>query len=145
MSLSHRTNALNGHPIHIHDIDGVPSLPVEVDDDHITEEVIIPQPKSRVSYMMGFGTISNLFRVVAQCLVRHRTWQNNREAGPTKEVLLAWITQAADSVRSLAAKHSPAVSGATSIQHFTGLQHANVQITSLCAEFVLVRHSHICR
>lgn len=63
-----RTLALNGAPIMLLEMEGVPPLPMAVDDEYISEESYFPQPLGKRSYMTGFVIVTQIFRLLGQCL-----------------------------------------------------------------------------
>jgi hypothetical protein len=137
-------NATSGHPINIYDIDGLPPLPSQVDDDHITTETVFPQSASRVSFMVGFVAVARIFQLAGKALVRQRTWQDDPEAGPTREALLSWIDDATHRLHEIVETHAPnsGVQGENpSNRVFGDVQRANIHVTSLCTEFTLVSPS----
>jgi hypothetical protein len=71
-----KTDALSGRPLILHDFEGLPPLPLQVDDDYITPAGHLPQPTGRTSYMVGVVAIARIFRVISQCVVRHRAFAN---------------------------------------------------------------------
>lgn len=67
--------------IHLNDYDGLPPLPLPVDDELITAAGAFPQPEPYTSYMSGFNACVQLFPVLASCMVRHRRLQLRLRAG----------------------------------------------------------------
>lgn len=65
-----RTNAMYLNPVAIQDSEGVPPLPLEVDDDFITrDDMLLIQPGQQHSYMVGFNCINRLFQILSQCML----------------------------------------------------------------------------
>jgi hypothetical protein len=143
--LMSRTNALNGHQISFPDYEGFPPLPLEVDDDYITAESILPQPSSRLSFMSGFIGISRVFKILSQVITRQRTLQNNPAAGPDKDTLLKWIGETKEELRVLMNDLPPLLrhdygseGNGGEVSSIYATQQANIHITALCLELSLV-------
>lgn len=140
-----KTDAMSGRPIILHDFEGRPPLPLDVDDDYITPVGHLPQPERRTSYMVGFVTIARLFQVISQCVARHRAFANLGETddGDT----LRWIRSAQENIRSIMDNLPPSLrlNLVDLAEHLDGqepclfaIQQANITITALCAEFALL-------
>lgn len=133
-------------PISLNDSEGVPPLPLEVDDDYITTSVATSQPIGTVSYMTGFVVVSRIFQILGQCQIRQKTFANNREAGPPRAELLAWVeVQRAELWRllddlpgKLRADWREVGGFERAEESSMGIQRANIHITALCVELALV-------
>lgn len=140
-----RTNALNGHPILMHDADGLPPLPCEVDDDMIPAQGpgTFPQPPGEPSYMVGFGTVARIFQWIYRCQWRHRMFVGDPTAGADRSVLLAWIGDAKSALAiilgALPMQLRPDFTTGYANSSLYGMQAANICITALCLELALVR------
>ncbi|ORY30802.1 hypothetical protein BCR39DRAFT_528419 [Naematelia encephala] len=139
-----KTNAPNGNPLMLHNMEGTPPLPMEVDDEYLTHSSIGTQPPGTISHMTGFNFNVKLFQILGQCQVRHRTWLNDRESSPTAEALLEWVRGATSRLRGILdtlpeeLREGPPLRGRGAEEAFCGIQKANVHITALCAEFALM-------
>ncbi|GMK58065.1 hypothetical protein CspeluHIS016_0500970 [Cutaneotrichosporon spelunceum] len=134
-----KTNALNGHPIQLLDMDGTPPLPLEVDDEHLSPHAAGEQPEGRLSYMAGFLAICRLFKVLSACLVRHRTLLNDPESALPPDAQRMFVDSSLDYVRALRADMPSALQpDNASADTVLGTQAANVYITALCIELALL-------
>jgi hypothetical protein len=139
-----RTNALNGHQVNFPDFEGTPPLPLEVDDEYITAESILTQPKSRQSFMSGFIAISRVFQILSQAIMRQRTLQMNHKAGPDRNTLLEWIGETTEELRGIMEglppllRHDYGGADDGEIHSIYATQQANIHITALCLELYLV-------
>lgn len=138
-----RTNALNGHVIAFHDADGLPPLPLEVDDEHISSDRVSSTSSARISFMIGFNTIARIFQLIYHCTWRHRSFVSGHfSSEPTS--LLAWIEDTRRRLKEiLASLPSSLKPGAHNTDQaspalFYGMQAANICITALCLELALV-------
>ncbi|BEI97789.1 hypothetical protein CcaverHIS631_0300880 [Cutaneotrichosporon cavernicola] len=134
-----KTNALNGHPIQLLDMDGTPPLPLEIDDEYLSPHAAGEQPEDRLSYMAGFLAISRLFKVLSACLVRHRTLLNDPDSAFPPEAQCTFVDRSLEYVRALRADMPPALQpDNASADTVLGTQAANVYITALCIELALL-------
>lgn len=137
-----KTNSLNGHPMILNDMDGVPPLPLEIDDEYMAGDATFPQPEGKLSYMSGFCYVSKLFQVLNGCIVRHRTLQAaDPSTGPTTETLQAWVDSKLEEVQDLLTEIPEELqSGSISQDNPSvfGTQAANLYITALCIELALL-------
>jgi hypothetical protein len=131
--------------ISLNDLEGVPPLPLEVDDDYITSSVATPQPRGTVSYMTGFVVVSRIFQILGQCQIRQKTFANNRGAGPSRGELVAWVEDQRRDMRrllddlpaKLRAEWREAGGFERAEESSLGIQRANIHITALCVELAL--------
>lgn len=142
--------------ISLNDMEGTPPLPLEIDDDYLTNSTSTPQPQGSISYMTGFVVVSRIFQILGQAQIRQRTWSNNPSAGSDRAELLSWIAQNQVKMREIiqglpaelrAEGHEHKVSGGfeRADESSLGIQRANIHITALCVEFALVsrrEHKH---
>ena len=141
--LTARTNALNGHPIIMHDADGLPPFPEEVDDDMIPSHGpnVLPQPPAEPSYMIGFGAVARIFQWIYRCQWRHRMFVMDPAACANREALQLWIVDAKAALKhildALPLQLRPDFSTSNTDLSTYGMQAANVCITSLCLEMAL--------
>lgn len=161
-----RTNVMNAiSPISLHDAEGVPPLPLEVDDDYITASPAYTsastsgpsistsldpkQPEGLVSYMTGFVSVSRIFQILGQCQIRQKTYANNTEAGPMRQELLHWVEDQRVGLREilsglpskLRADWREEGGFEKAEESSLGIQRANIHITALCVELALVSAS----
>lgn len=144
-NLSYRTHALDGHGILIHDVDGVPPLPAEVDDERfsiIADAVSESSPSHPPSFMVGFVMIAKLFQWIYQCLWRHRCLQNDLSMGYDSKDLIKWAVEIKQKLDNAIAE-LPSQLRSTHIlpdegYSVFGMQAANICITALCLELALV-------
>jgi hypothetical protein len=135
---------MRGSPICLQDMEGHPPLPLEVDDECMTTEGNLPQPTNRPSYMCGFITITKIFKILSECMVRQRTFKNPSAAGPDMAELLKWIESAQKRLRTTLDNVPPVLrvaAGDRSVwdkAEAFGTQRANILTTALCVEFALV-------
>ncbi|BEI86643.1 hypothetical protein CcaverHIS002_0609300 [Cutaneotrichosporon cavernicola] len=66
------TEACAGNMVHLNDFEGLPSLPLVVDDELITPRGAFEQASGTVSYMAGFNGCVQLFPLLAQVIVRSK-------------------------------------------------------------------------
>jgi hypothetical protein len=145
-----RTAALNGAAILLHELEGTPPLPMPVDDDYISAQGHFPQPTGKRSYMSGFIAVTRVFRILGECLCRHRAVSNGVGGTPLDTPnKLQWIKEAVSEIQQVL-DGVPAPTGGTSglspqiennVEAWWGIQRANIHITALCAEFALVSRS----
>jgi hypothetical protein len=137
--------------ISLNDLEGVPPLPLEIDDDYITTSVATPQPEGTVSYMTGFVVVSRIFQILGQCQIRQKTFANNRGAGPPREELLIWVEDQRIGMRrlldelpgKLRADWREVGGFERAEESSLGIQRANIHITALCVELTLVSISRV--
>lgn len=135
-------------PISLNDLEGVPPLPLEIDDDYLTTTTSTPQPSGRISYMTGFVAVSRIFEILGQCQIRQRTWTNNPDAGPGRTELSRWVDDNQvkmrdilhDLPKALRAESSSREQGGfeRADESSLGIQRANIHITALCVDWALV-------
>jgi hypothetical protein len=140
--------------ISLNDLEGVPPLPLEIDDDYITTSLATPQPEGTISYMTGFVVVSRIFQILGQCQIRQKTYAHNRRAGPPREELLDWVEEQRCGMRrlledlpgKLRADWREEGGFEKAEESSLGIQRANIHITALCVELALVSHleGHSC-
>lgn len=150
-----KTDAMSGRPIILHDFEGVPPYPLETDDEYITTEGALPQPKGKTSTLVGYVAIMRVFQVLAHTINRQRAWANKSSLDPDEQrdpsALRRWIGTAQARLREVIDGLPPALRlrfGASEVdsngeevpQQYGdfGIQQANITITALCAEFALL-------
>lgn len=139
-----RTNAMYLNPVAIQDSEGVPPLPLEVDDDFITrDDMLLIQPGQQHSYMVGFNCINRLFQILSQCMLRQRLLNSAPSFGFNVWAHGEWVQVAMNELRQILADLPPqlqseAESREDSLASFNGTQAANICITALCVEMALV-------
>lgn len=146
----------------LHEMDGCPPLPLEIDDEYMTGDATFPQPPGRLSYMSGFCYVSLLFKVLNGCITRHRTLAMDDAAsaaastgtsagvsatsgnvGPDRAALAAWVSSSLQYVQRLLAEMPEQLRpGGPSLTpdapSVFGTQAANLCITALCTELALL-------
>ncbi|OXC67411.1 hypothetical protein AYX13_04132 [Cryptococcus neoformans] len=134
-----KTLALNGAPIMLLEMEGVPPLPMAVDDEYISEESYFPQPLGKRSYMTGFVIVTQIFRLLGQCLQRHRMFLCEKDQSTDTESSLRWIEQTLEELETLT-NDVPvtATSDAAQPESWWGIQCANIHITALCVQFACI-------
>ncbi|GMK56592.1 hypothetical protein CspeluHIS016_0304320 [Cutaneotrichosporon spelunceum] len=150
-----KTDALSGRPIILHDFEGVPPLPLLVDDEYLTPAGHLPQPEGPPSVMVGVVAILRMFQVVSGCVARHRAFANRKRDGTPvdddfdEDASVRWITGAQARLRGVLSALPPALCmdlqasfaaerADQSDFSLFGIQQANISITALCAEFALL-------
>jgi hypothetical protein len=118
-----------------------------VDDDYISAQGHFPQPTGKRSYMSGFIAVTRVFRILGECLCRHRAVSNGVGGTPLDTPnKLQWIKEAVSEIQQVL-DGVPAPTGGNSglspqiennVEAWWGIQRANIHITALCAEFALV-------
>lgn len=138
------------NPVAIQDSDGVPPLPLEVDDDFITrDDMLLVQPGQQHSYMVGFNCVNRLFQILSQCMLRQRLLNSTPSFGFNVWAHGEWVQGAMNELRQILADLPPQLrpepgSGGDSSTSFNETQAANICFTALCVEMALVcsvRHS----
>lgn len=133
------------NPVAIQDWDGVPPLPLEVDDDFITrDDVLLIQPGQQYSYMIGFNCVIRLFQILSQCILRQRLLNSAPSFEFNVWVHGEWVQETMDELRQILAGLPPQLRPSPGFQEdsstsFNGTQAANICITALCVEMALVR------
>ena len=135
----HRTNAWNGSPVALPDFEGTPPLPLEVNDENMTSDHVPQAPNGKHSYITGFVAVIKIFRILSQCLLRQRLFATSHEPFDRSE-LLQWVDSAQAEVRNVLNNLPVPLRPATNSTPGTsdGTQQANILITALCVELVLV-------
>lgn len=147
---SFSTEASAGQPIHLQQYEGLPRLPLEVDDEYITKRGCFGQPPERVSLMAGFAQTMAIWPVLSDCLVRHRTVKSRggRESLSLAEQgeAHAWITQAHQKLKRMMAHLPPELKQSnqtfsTDDEEVMGFQMhtANILVSYALVVFALVR------
>lgn len=141
--------------IHLNDFEGLPPLPLVVDDELITARGAFDQQPGTISYMMGFHGCVQLFPLLAEVLVRSRRLAvRQREDRPltTEEVdvELAWEKDLRQSMDGIIAALPPQLradwlkGGPTSSDQshdaILGMQRANIFVTDVSLRICLVGH-----
>nr|XP_018263979.1 uncharacterized protein I303_03857 [Kwoniella dejecticola CBS 10117]OBR86137.1 hypothetical protein I303_03857 [Kwoniella dejecticola CBS 10117] len=136
------TLAMNGAPIMLQEMEGTPPLPIAVDDEYISEENHFPQPASKRSYLTGFIIITKMFRILGQCLQRHRMFLREPGIFDNTDLNLEWIEAKLADVRALVddvpIPTVPASTPQGDQQSWWGIQCVNIHITALCTEFACI-------
>ncbi|KAM0747027.1 hypothetical protein T439DRAFT_293408 [Meredithblackwellia eburnea MCA 4105] len=162
-----KTFSLNGFPMLIHDLEGLPPLPVEIDDENIFKEGVrlppnTPNTPAPPSFLVGFVANSRLFQIISQSIVYRRSLQSQassigiRLADPQAierwvDAAFARITQIMDELPSElkvqedesdgdwtgSTGHRNEAIGDRPMSPF-GTQQANLLVTALSAEFSLL-------
>jgi hypothetical protein len=157
---------MNGGHTLIHHQEGLPPLPLEIDDEHLsTVPPSIPHyadntsrpshPKS--TYIAGFVTLIKIFIILGECQSRHRTWINDPDMSQDLPTLNLWLDPTIERLRRLTESVSAEYTsrrdssreggvsdsggimmGINDDEAIKGIQQANICITALCAEFALV-------
>lgn len=107
-----RTEAAAGNMIHLNDFEGLPALPLAVDDELITPQGAFTQPQGSSSYMAGFNGCVQLFPLLADCIVRTRRLQLRRRnaiplSAEEEEQELTWESGVRDQLNSMMANLPP--------------------------------------
>lgn len=134
----------------MNDFEGTCPYPLEVDDEYITAAGSLPQPADRPSYMVGFMSILKLYRIMSECLFRHRTLQRNAVPETDRQGVLMWceemqrfITRMLDDLPSVLKPNESRQEGSWAgwdeeAMALYGMQSANVLVTSVAVRFALV-------
>lgn len=136
-------------PSHMHDLEGVPHYPQEVDDDLITSQGTFPQPPGRVSFMVGFVACTKLFRIMSECAVRHRFALHRPYGADTLHTEIEWVFEAHDRIGTIfeelpvelssIALSKDGVGADADASAIFAMQRANLLITAASVKFALVR------
>jgi hypothetical protein len=161
-SLTARTHVMNGGTMLIHHQEGLPPLPLEIDDEQLSNSTSHPLPASAAhpTYISGFVTLVKIFVILGECQHRHRTLNNDPELSQELPTLNRWLDNAVERLRKITdklpvefrAKEPRTEFGPTAATNGSGLaagmeddsdatagiQQANICITALCVEFALV-------
>jgi len=131
----------------LHDAEGIPPLPLDLDDEQLTNDIAFSAPAGRVSTLTGFIAVSRLFQLLSGCLWRLKTLRTDPDSGPSQERILEWTTRAADDLHAvldgLPIQLRPPVERddagyCSSPNSPFATQAANISITALCVEFAIV-------
>ena len=163
-SAKYRTQVMNGGTMLIHHQEGLPPLPLEIDDEQLSNSTshTLASPIPAPTYISGFVTLLRIFLILGECQHRHRILLNDPELGQDLPTLNRWLDIATDRLRRitdrLPAEFRPK-EPKTDFGHLTngsagigaigigmeddsdataGIQQANICITALCVEFALV-------
>lgn len=138
------------------DFEGVPDLPAAVDDDFITTQGMFPQPASRPSTMTGFVAVTKLFRIMSECLYRHRMIKHrpygvDSRRNPSDEFgeTMDWIEHANNRIANIFDELPEVLRCGKPLNEVSaglgdddravfGMQRANVIITIASIKFALV-------
>ena len=146
---------MNGGHMILANHEGVPPLPLEVDDENLASASGPDQSEEfkKHTYISGFVAILKIFQVLGECQLRHRTFQNDPTAVQDMTTLTRWIDDAAVRLRQITEglpkemhpkEHQEGEIGGSRMMAESdsdataGIQWANICITALCAEFALV-------
>lgn len=143
-----KTEVSANKPSHMHDCEGVPDYPQEVDDDLITSQGTFQQPPDRVSFMVGFVACTKLFRIMSECLVRHRFFQHQPYGSDSLNTEVEWVFEAHDRIATIfdqlpvelssIALSKDAVGVDADASAIFAMQRANLLITAASVKFALV-------
>jgi hypothetical protein len=126
----------------LENVDHLPPLPLEVDDDFITSQGSFPQPQSLSTCMTGFVVCSRLFQSLSECQFRHRNLRFLLNAGLDLESSLSWAqskqAELTQTVKSLPIAWQPARTAISTGTDVFGTQRANILITATMLELALV-------
>lgn len=101
-SLPGRTWASAGMPLHMNEYEGVPEYPMMIDDEYITSRGAFDQPPDSVSFLVGFVQLSKIFKIFAECLLRHRRFTSAKKVTLSdRQDAADWINDAADEVNNI--------------------------------------------
>lgn len=139
-----RTEASVGLPSLMPDYEGVPPMPLEVDDEFITPQGYLPQPATRPSTMTGLAMCCRLFRIFSECLFRHRTFSYTPSRAAEPESTLIWVESSRreliEALRGMptAWQADPEDMPDEDDRVMYGTQRANILITAASLDFALV-------
>ncbi|GMK57856.1 hypothetical protein CspeluHIS016_0406900 [Cutaneotrichosporon spelunceum] len=135
------TEACAGNMIHLNEFEGLPSLPLVVDDELITPRGAFAQAGS-VSYMAGFNGCVQLFPLLAEVVVRSKRLARRREPLSAGEVEreLAWEADLRATLDGMVAALPPQLRAGwvdgdveadveSSRDAIVGMQRANIFVT----------------
>lgn len=138
----------------LHDNEGLPPLPSDVDDEDldwakapgIDDDRIRPQ--DRMSVMVGFRAVTEIFIMISQCLNQHRTLLNGDQLSDGRRAAVnEWVVETQQRLQQLMARLpsqlQPEYQPDTSADLAFGIQAANICVTALCLELALVRHRRV--
>jgi hypothetical protein len=126
------------------DYEGVPPMPLEVDDEFITPQGYVSQPQDRPSPLTGLAMSCGLFRTFSECLFRHRSFSYTPRTAADPESTLTWVDNARrDLVLTLrnfpnAWQADPEGMMDEDDRVMFGTQRANILITAASLDFALV-------
>lgn len=133
-----------GLPSLMPDYEGVPPMPLEVDDEFITPQGYLPQPATRPSTMTGLAMSCRLFRIFSECLFRHRTFSYTPGVAADPDSTLNWVDGARMDLRETvlgmptAWQAHPEGMEDEDDRVMYGTQRANILITAASLDFALV-------
>jgi hypothetical protein len=139
---------MNGSTIAFHDFEGVPPLPLELDDDFLAGDHALPQPPGQLSFMTGFVVITRVFQLLSQCILRHRLYNISPATAPDVASQLEWLAETSQKLREILVNLPEQLQVNYDSSRFNestavfGTQQANIYITALCLELSLVSRCH---
>lgn len=101
-----------GHGL-VHHQEGLPPLPLELDDEHLSGVIpsqihgssTMPSPhqpfSTKQTYIAGFVTLIKIFTIIGECQSRHRTLSNDPEASQDLPTLGRWLERAVERLRRI--------------------------------------------
>lgn len=137
--------------IHLNDFEGLPPLPLVVDDELITSRGAFDQASGTISYMTGFNGCVQLFPLLAQVIIRSKRLAVRRREGrhlsPEEvEVELAWEAELRRTLDGMIASLPPQLraewleggDAEPSRDAILGMQRANIFVTDASLRICLV-------
>jgi hypothetical protein len=145
------TEACAGNMIHLNDFEGLPPLPLVVDDELITSRGAFDQASGTISYMTGFNGCVQLFPLLAQVIIRSKRLAIRRREGrhlsPEEvEVELAWEAELRRTLDEMIASLPPQLraewleggDAEPSRDAILGMQRANIFVTDASLRICLL-------
>ncbi|KAL7418286.1 hypothetical protein Q5752_006742 [Cryptotrichosporon argae] len=148
-----KTAALDGKAIMLHTMEGVPPLPLDVDDDLLPSDGSAIQARAGPSCMSGFIAVTRIHRILGDCICHQRCALNRSDDDEPIDVAAAlrWLDKALDTLHEILMSLPLVPStddelyalGEDDPQRWLGTQVANIRITALSAEFALLDYKAI--
>jgi hypothetical protein len=133
-----------------HDLEGLPPLPIEADDEYMSAGGVASQPPDHTSFMVGVNVIHKIARIQSQATVYHRVLilGYGSVKAPQGSEVVAWLEEAFGELREIERTLPPPLSledGGTrglegtwrNIEGFA-IQRANIVTSLMGAQFQLV-------
>jgi hypothetical protein len=133
-----RTRAISGLPMLVNDFQGVCSLPEPIDDEFITSQGYFFQPRTSISVMVGFVTVSKIFRILSEVFFHHRALTTGFNNVP-----LEWTITIEHRLHSILSElpneiMQPMINNTETLRQVFAMQRANILITIAICRFALV-------
>ncbi|GFZ43108.1 hypothetical protein JCM24511_00826 [Saitozyma sp. JCM 24511] len=145
-----KTTSLDGSILAFHDLEGLPPLPIEADDEYMSSGGLGSQPPNHTSFMVGVNVIHKIARIQSQATVYQRALLpgSGLVKAPHCQEVVAWLEEAFGELREIERGLPAALSlenGGTSGLEGTwkdsegfAIQRANIITSLMGAQFQLL-------